>query len=136
MEASQASFVPFTVHSDMLDVFVAEFLDGVEDNLVATGVAHGLGGEVAVAAGSVPVSGNGLGVKGYLDTKVFTDPMENVPGHVKLISSTDTFTGSHLELPLTWQNLSIGATNLDASVQACAIVSITDLSAEAIFCTH
>lgn len=68
---SEASLVALTVDGNVLEVLggklLAVGLDGVEASL---GLAGGLGRVVGVATSAVPVTGDGLGVKGDLDVEV------------------------------------------------------------------
>ena len=57
----------------------SELLDSSFDVSHAALFPHRLGGEVAVGSSSIPVSIDGLGVKGDHDTKVFGDPLKDIP---------------------------------------------------------
>ena len=64
MLARQALVVVFAVHGNVLEVALLELLDGVLDRGHAlAGRAHRLGRVVRVAAGTVPVALEGLGVE-------------------------------------------------------------------------
>ena len=56
-----------------------KLLDGCFDVHHTALLPHRLGGVVAVGPGSIPVSINGLGVKGDHDTKILGDPLEDIP---------------------------------------------------------
>jgi len=98
-------------------------------------LAHGLGREVAVAAGAIPILEE---LRGERDShvEVFCNTLENVAGHPKLIADGNTLDGADLELPLAWHDFSIGAGDLDASVEACSIVSVGDDSTVAVVGTY
>ena len=114
-----------------------ELLDGSLDERHASLFPHGFRGEVAVGPRSIPVSINGLGVKRYYDTKIFSDPLEDIPerkrrhegfllmhsklvdlpGHPQVVAHGDPLAGADLELPLGGHHLSVGAAHINSSVQ-------------------
>lgn len=53
--AGQTTLVTLAVGGNVFGVTGTELLEGVDDDGEATGLAHGLGGEVGVAPGAVPV---------------------------------------------------------------------------------
>ena len=64
----QAALVALAICSNVHRVPLLQLGNLVLDCLPAgLGLAGGIGGEVGVAAGAVPVAGDGLGVKGHLD---------------------------------------------------------------------
>ena len=64
--AGKTLLVTLAVDGDVLLVAALELLDGGLNGLHATLGTHLLGGEVAVKTGTVPVTGDGLGVERHL----------------------------------------------------------------------
>ena len=127
---SQSLVIVVTVDGDVQLVFGAKAHHHVIDVLEAElAISHGLGGEVGVAAGTVPV-GEELGGEGNVDVVVLSDTVEEVAGNVDLVTDCDTFNGSDLVLPLTGHNLGVGAGDLDTSVEAGLVVSVGDGTTE------
>ena len=134
--ASQAALVALTVDLDVLGVLGLELLAGGDDVLDATLLAHVLGGEVGVAAGAVPVSGDGLGVNGDDDAKVLGDLVEDEAGHPEVVANVNAAAGADLELPLGGEHLSVGAADLDASVEAGLVVGLNNVAAKDTVSAH
>lgn len=63
-------------------------------------LTHLLGAEVGVAAGSVPVAWNRLGVKRGHNAKVFTNPVQEEAGNPQMVSHFNPLTRANLEFPL------------------------------------
>ena len=68
--------------------------------MITCRLPHGIGGEVAVRAGAVPVAHHGLGVHGDDDAELLGDPVEEESGHPEVVAHGDALAGTHLELPL------------------------------------
>merc|ERR1719452_14097 len=126
--SGKSSFVVFSliriILLDMTDVVLAQLVDGLLNVLHATLLPHGLSGVVAVGPSSIPITLHWLGVKGHNDSKVFRHPLQKVPCYPQVISHINTLSRPHLELPLCWHNLSIGARDADTSVQAAPVVGL------------
>lgn len=120
----------------MVLVPLAQFLDGLFNVLQTVLLSHGLGAEVGVAAGTIPVPGNGLGIKGRDHSEVFTHSMQDETGHPEMISHFNSFTGSYLEFPLGGHDLGVCPRDLDAGVQAGPVVSLHDIPAIGFVCSH
>lgn len=84
---SHAGLVALAVNLHVLDVTLAESLHGLLDGLHATLLAHGLGGDVAVKTGTVPLAGDGLGVEGDAGTELFGDTVKDEAGHPELVTN-------------------------------------------------
>jgi len=85
--AGHAGLIALTVDLHVLDVALAESLHGLLDVLHATLLTHSLGGDVAVKTGTVPVTGNGLGVESDDGTELFGDTVEEETGHPELVTN-------------------------------------------------
>ena len=130
MLTGHSLLVIITVEGDVEVVFVSELLHHVVDVVHALGaLSHGLGGEVGVAAGAVPVWEE-LGGEGDAGVVVLSDAGKNVPGHHEVVTHLKSEAWSNLVLPLTWHNLSVGTRNVDAGGEASAVVLVGDDSAE------
>lgn len=86
MTASHAGLVALTVDLHVLGVARGQLLHGLLDGLHAALLAHGLGGDVAVKTGTVPVTRNGLGVESDAGTELFSDTVEDETGHPKFVT--------------------------------------------------
>lgn len=76
-------------------------------------------------AGTVPISLNdGLGVERAVDLEFLTDALENVAGHLELITSINTNAGSYLIFLLTGHNLAVGTRDVNTGVEAGPVVCI------------
>jgi hypothetical protein len=128
--ASETEVVVLAVDGDMLVVPLAEPLDGLLDGLHSSGFTHGLGGEVGVASSTVPVTGEGLGVEGDLDTPLLGDTNKEVASHPEVVTHGDTLAGANLELPLGGHDLGIDTADVDAGVEAGAIVGFDEITSE------
>jgi len=88
-----------------------------------------------MAARTVPV-GEELWRERDSHVEVLSNTLEDVTGHPKLIADGDTLDGADLVFPLAGHNLSVGAGDLDASVEAGSVVSVSDDSTEAVVGTY
>lgn len=130
MSASKSEVVVLTVDGDMLLVSGSKLLDGILDVLHSTGLTHALGGNVSVAASTVPVSLEGLGVERNLDTKLLSDSVEEVSGHPELIGHGDTLARANLVLPLRRHDLSVDTGDVDTGVETGSVVCLNNVSGE------
>ena len=119
MLAGQAALIALAVGGDVHGVARPQLLAVRLDDVPAAGVgARLLGREVAVAAGAVPVAGDGLGVEGHLDIEHLADAVHDVARHPQVVSHVDAGAGANLVLPLGGQHLAVDARDVDAGVQA------------------
>jgi hypothetical protein len=125
---SETELVTLAVLLDVLLVVRLKLLDGILNVLHATLNTHLLGGEVAVKAGTVPVTGDGLGVPGYAGTEILSDAGKEEASSPKVVTHLNTLARTDLELPLTRHNLSVGARDLDTGVQAGLVVGLDDVT--------
>lgn len=75
------------VRLDVLGVLLGQLLDGGLDGFDAVFLSHGLGGEVAVTSGTVPVALHGLGVEGDDDAVVLSDAPQQVAGDPDVVGA-------------------------------------------------
>ena len=130
MMTGHAFLVVVTIETDVEVVFGSEFFHHVIDVVHSFGAfSHCCGGEVGVAARSVPVWEE-FGGERNINVVILSDTAENIARHPKVVSDRNAGAGSNLELPLTWHNLSIGSGNVDAGGEACAVVGVGDDSSE------
>ena len=131
MMTSHAFLVVVTIETDVEVVFGSEFFHHVIDVVHSFGAfSHCCGGEVGVAARSVPVWEQ-FGCEGDVDVVIFSDAAENITRHPKVVSNGNTGAWSNLELPLTWHNLGISSGNVNSSGEACTVVGVGDDSTKA-----
>mmetsp|Transcript_38804 Transcript_38804/g.93803 ORF Transcript_38804/g.93803 Transcript_38804/m.93803 type:complete len:219 (+) Transcript_38804:346-1002(+) len=102
----------------MFGVLVSQFVNGLLDFFKSTFFSHGLGGNVGVHTGTVPVSfNNWLGVKCAVDLEIFTDTLQDVSGHCKLVTSINSDAWSDLVFLLSRHDLSVGSRDFDSGVK-------------------
>lgn len=128
--SSQPEIVVLPVHSDVLVVPLRELLDGGFDVLHASGLAHLLGGEVGVASGTVPVTGERFRVEGDLDAPFFGHTDEEEASHPEVIAHVDALAGTDLELPLRGHDLGVDTRDGHAGVEAGAVVGLDEIAGE------
>ena len=130
MAAGETEVVVLAVHSDVLVVLLRELLDGGVNRLNATGVAHRLRRKVGVRTGAVPVPSQGLRVEGDRDAPLLGYADEEVTSHPEVVAHGNALTRADLELPLRWHHLSVNTANVDAGIEAGAIVSFDKITSE------
>ena len=130
MAAGETEVVVLAVHSDVLVVPLRELLDGSLNSLHAAGLTHLLCRVVGVAASTIPVALERLGVEGNLDAPLLGYTNEKVTRHPKVIAHGDTLAWSDLELPLRGHDLGVDAGNIDTRVEAGAVVSLNQVTSE------
>ena len=109
MDARESLLVVITVELDVVLVFIGELGHHVGDIFhAASASAHGLRGEVSMAARAIPVVKE-LGSEGDVDVEVLSDALEDVAGHPEVVTDGNAFDGADLVLPLAGHDLSIGA---------------------------
>merc|ERR1711963_412620 len=113
---------------DMPHVMLGELFNGRLNCLHSSSDPHRLSREVCMSSSSVPVAHHWLGVKSDDHSKVFSDPLQDVPCHPKVISHVYALGGTNLELPLRWHYLSIRARDSDARIETGLVVSFHDVS--------
>lgn len=126
--ASETELVALAVLLDVLLVVRLELLDGILDVLHATLDTHLLGGEVAVEASTVPVTGDGLGVPGNAGTEVLSDPGKEEASCPKVVTHLNTLARTDLELPLTGHDLGVGTRDLDTGVKTGLVVGLNNVT--------
>ena len=128
MSASESHVVVLAVDGNVLLVSGSKLLDGSLNVLHSTGLSHRLGRHVGVAAGSVPVSLQRLGVEGDLDAKLLGNSVQQVSGHPQLIGHGDSLAGTNLVLPLGRHDLGVDSRDVDARVQTGSVVGLDNVS--------
>jgi Na+/serine symporter len=84
--ARQSLLIALAVHTDVLRVLLAQLLNGLDDDLVATLLSHGQSGVVGVAAAAVPIAWDWLRVEGDVDAKVLCHSVRNVSRHPHVVT--------------------------------------------------
>jgi len=82
-----------------------------------------------VAARAVPLREE-LGGQGDSHVVVLSDAAEEVAGHPEVVTDLNTKAGADLVLPLAGHDLTVGAADVDASVEASLVVGVGDGAAE------
>lgn len=78
--------VTLTVDGDVLNVAGLELLHDSLNNLHTTFGTSGVGGNVGVKTGTVPLTLDGLGVEGDTNAELFSDTVEKETGHPEVIT--------------------------------------------------
>merc|ERR1712170_274875 len=105
-------------------MLLVQVLNGFQHGFFATVLPHGLSVVVTVSTSPVPVTRDGLGVQGGHDTKLLCHTVQDEAGNPQMISHLYALTWSHLELPLSRHDLSVGASYLDPSVHTGPVVGL------------
>ena len=136
MAASQAQLVTLAVDGNVLLVASLQLLDGSLDVLHATLNTHLLAGEVGVQTGTVPVTGDRLGLEGNLGAEFLSHTVEKEATHPEMVTHLDTLARANLELPLGRHNLGVSAGDLDTGVQAGLVMGLDDITANNLASTN
>merc|ERR1712151_469112 len=123
---SEAPLVSFAVGRDVLGMLCPELLDRGDDLPVAIGLAHRLCGVVGVAASTIPITRDRLGVEGDVHLLGLANADHQVAGHPEMVAAVDTHTRPDLVLPLARHDLRIRAGDLNARVEASLVVCFHD----------
>ena len=105
-----------------------QLLDGRLDELHASLLAHLGRREVAVQARAVPVAGDRLGIDRHLGRELLGYAVQKEARQPQLVAHLDAHAGPDLELPLRRHHFGVGAGNLDARVEARAVVRFDDVA--------
>lgn len=130
MATSETHVIVLTVNGDVLIVSEGQLLDRSLDGLHSAGLTHLLGAVVGVAASTVPVTLEGLGVEGDLDIPLLGNTDEEVTSHPEVITHGDTLTRSDLELPLRGHDLGVDTRDVDTGVEASTVVGFDQVTSE------
>merc|ERR1719193_2407909 len=71
---------------------------------------------------------NRLGIKRYHNSEVLSNPLKEIPRHPEVIPHVDTLCWSHLELPLSWHHLRVGAGDSNSGVHATPVMRFRYIS--------
>ena len=132
MDACKSLLVVVTVEFDVFHVLSGHLSHHIVDVAHATGAsAHCLRREISVATGAIPVREE-LGGERDRHVEIFSNALENVTRHPKLVSHVDAKDGTDLILPLARHDLGICAGNSDASKETSTVVRISNDPTEAV----
>jgi len=135
--SSQALFVAFSVQENVVSVHLGHAGHAfIEDVVVATIFSTLLGGEVGMAAGSVPVTLNGLGLEVHIHAELFSDATENELGQPHVVTAFNTTGNTNLVLPLAGSHFTVDTCDFQASIDHAAVGAIHDFTAKGIGGTH
>jgi hypothetical protein len=126
---SKTSLVALTVDGNVLNVTGLELLHGSLNGLHATFGTGVVGGNVGVKTGTVPVTGNGLGVERDLSTEFFGDTVEEETRNPEVVTHLNTLARTNLVFPLSGHDLGVNTGDVDAGVHAGLVVSLNDVTA-------
>jgi hypothetical protein len=126
---SETLLVALTVDGDVLNVAGLELLHGGLNDLHTTLGTGTVGGNVGVKTGTVPLTLDGLGLKGDANTELLGNTVEQETGHPEVVTHVNTGAGANLVLPLGGHDLSVDTGNVDAGVEAGTVVGLDDVTA-------
>lgn len=116
--STQTKFVTLSINGDVFLVLGTKLVNSLLNDIQTTGLTHGLGRDVGVHTGTVPVTlNNWLGVQGAVYLELLADTLQDVTRHEKLITSIDSDAGSYLVFLLSRHDLSVGSADLDSGVK-------------------
>jgi len=92
--------------------------------------------EIRMAAGSVPVTLDWLGLIVYIHSKLFPDSAEDVFSQPHVVTAFDTSGDTDLVLPLAGGDFSIDAGDLESGVDHAAVGSVHDVTAKGVGGAH
>jgi hypothetical protein len=137
VKSSQSVFVTFAVQEDVGIVHLGHTGHAFLDDVVITAVFSALfGGEVGVAARSVPVSQHGLGFIVHIDAELFTNTAQDVLGQPHVVTTLDTFGDTDLVFPLARSNFAIDTSDLESGVDHATVGTVNDVSTDGIGGSH
>jgi len=136
MATSETELVVLAVDGDVLVVLLGELLNGSLNGLDASGFPHLLCRVVRVAASTIPIARERLGVERHLDTPLLSNADKEVTSHPEMVTHGDALAGANLELPLRGHNLGVDTADVDASVQAGAVVGLDQITGKDLASTY
>ena len=130
VDSRQSLVVVGSVQFDVEGVLILEEHHNVVNVLhLAGSSSHRLGREVCVASRSVPVREE-FWLEGDGEAELFGASVEEESSEGHVVTLLDTGAWTDLELPLSWHHLSIGAGDLDSSVEAALVMGVVEGSTE------
>lgn len=105
-----------------------QLLDGRLDLLHTALLPHLHRRKVAVQTGTVPVARDGLGIERHLDGELLSYAVQQETGEPELVAHLDADAGADLELPLGGHDFGVGSRDLNAGVQAGAVVRFDNVA--------
>ena len=118
VRARQAALDTDAVVGDVLLDPLPEGLATGDDGVPAAVLPHGLGGEVGVGTGAVPVTEHRLGLERGEHVEVLGDAEEQPACHPQLVADERRREDADLELPLPHHHLGVGALDAEARLHA------------------
>ena len=117
-------------HAVVRHVLVNPLPDGLaarDDGVPSTVLPHGLGGEVGVRPGAVPVAQDRLGLQGRVDIEVLGNAEQQPAGDPEVVADERRRKHTDLELPLTHHHFGVGALYTQPGLQAGGGVTLDDV---------
>lgn len=87
-----------------------------------------------MGSGSIPIW-HRLWMQADDDTKLLSQPVQDISGYPEVISSGGSYAGTNLELPLGRHDLCIGSADRDPSVKATSVVGLNQIPGEHLVCS-
>ena len=120
VRAGQSIFLARSIACQMLLGFAGGTHGFSCDDQGIPAVAHRLGREVRVHAGTVPITLHRLGFDAGVQAVLLGNPIQQVAGDPKMIADFDGTGRANLEFPLSGHDLGVGAADLEAGIDACS----------------
>jgi hypothetical protein len=94
----------------------------------ASRLAHSLGAEIGMAASTVPIALERLGVERDLDTPLLGNTDKEEARHPEVVTHSNALTGTNLELPLRGHHFGIDTADVNARIEAGAVVGFNEIT--------
>lgn len=126
----ETQLVALSIDRDVLDVLLRHALDRSVDGVNAALLTHCLGAVIGVGTSTVPVTWQGLGRQRDCNAPLLRDADQEVTCHPEVVAHGDALAWTDLEFPLRRHYFGIDARDVDARIQASAVVGLHDVASE------
>ena len=116
VSARQAQLVVFAIHSNVFVMSLCQFRDCFINGLDTARLTHCLGGIVRVAACTIPVTRQRLGVERDFNSPLFCNADQKEASHPQVVAHGDALAWANLEFPLGRHDLCVDTAYVDSSV--------------------
>ena len=133
MKSGQAVFITFAVQENVGIVHLGHAGHAFLDHVVQSTVFSALvGGEVGVAARSVPVAQHGFGFVVHVDVELLAHTAQDVLGQPHVVAALDASGDTDLVFPLAGSDFAVDAGDLESGVDHAAVGTFHDVSADGV----
>jgi len=134
--SSQTQLVALSVNGNVFLVLGTQLVNSLSDDFNSTSLTHSFGRNVGVHTSTVPVTLNdGLGVESAVNLELFTNTLEDVTTHEKLITGINSDAWSNLVFLLSGHDLTVSSRDFNTSIETGTVGGIGDGTSEAVLGT-